>query len=146
MLLELKMLGSKLREGKSAVIKRRRMAEYLSLALLCALFVLLCSCVPSEEEIMHRNKRTVLEHLDIEERKAEKAVMAMQYVGVGEIKKFELESRHNYGTSFFITDHLGYTYYMTLDWVDGVGMIFEEPSGRVLFDYEHGVARKRGEE
>ena len=140
------MLGLKLREDKSAAIKRRHMAGCLSLVLLCALSVLLCSCVPSEEEIMHRNKRTVLEHLDIEERKAEKAVMAMQYVGVGEIKKFELESRHNYGTSFFITDHLGNTYYMTLDWVDSPGMIFEKPSGRILFDAEHNVALRPGEE
>ena len=140
------MLGLKLREDKSAAIKRRHMAGCLSLVLLCALSVLLCSCVPSEEEIMHRNKRTVLEHLDIGEREAEKAVMAMQYVGVGEIKEFKVESIGRYSKTFTVTDHLGNTYYMTLDWVDSPGMIFEKPSGRILFDAEHNVALRPGEE
>ena len=38
---------------------------------LAALISMLSSCVPSEEEIMHRNKRTVLEHLDIGEHRAD---------------------------------------------------------------------------
>jgi hypothetical protein len=126
--------------------KRQKTAACLLGLLLCLAAFPLYSCALSEEEILERNIATIMKHLDIDEENAWRAAGAMHLTGVGEIKEFKVESVGKYSKTFTVTDHLGYTYYMTLNWVDSPAMIFEKPSGRILLDMEHNVARKRGEE
>jgi hypothetical protein len=140
------MTESTMPKAGAAISKRQKTTACLLGLLLCLVAFPLYSCALSEEEIIERNIATIKKHLDIDDKNAWRAAGAMHLTSIGEIKELTVETKHNYGTSFFVTDHLGYTYYMTLNRFDSPGMIFEEPSGRILYDTEHGVVRKRGEE